>query len=78
MKTLIDINETMLKEAMKIAGTHTKKDTVNIALVELVKAGLRHKLKEMAGSEAVEISHTELKKLRHKRDKLHENLTSKN
>lgn len=78
MKTLIDIEEDILKEAMEIAGTHTKKETVKVALEELIKAGLRNKLKEMAGSEAVRMSPSELRRLRHKRDMLHKNLISKN
>jgi len=78
VKTLIDIDDDILKEAMQIAGTHTKKETIKIALEELIKAKLRHKLKEMAGSGAVEMSHSELKRLRHKREVLHRSLSSKN
>jgi len=77
MKTLIEIDDNILKEAMKTAGTQTKKETVKIALEELIKAGLRHKFKEMAGSGAVEMSHGELKKLRSKRNSLHKSLVSK-
>jgi Arc/MetJ family transcription regulator len=78
VKTLIDIDNTILKEAMKDAGTHTKKETVKIALEELIKTKLRHQLKEMVGSGTVEMSHGELKKLRRKRDRLHKSLVSKN
>jgi len=78
MRTLIDIDDGILKEAMDIAGTRTKKETVQIALEELIKAKLRHKLKEMAGSGAVEMSHSELNRLRHKREGLHRSLSSKN
>ncbi len=78
MRTLIDIEDNILKEAMKIAGTHTKKETIKIALEELIKSRLRHQLKEMAGSGTVEMSHAELKKLRYKRDRLHQKVASKN
>ena len=64
MRTLIDIDENILKEAMKIARTPTKKETVRIALEELIKTGLRRKLKEMAGSGAIEMDLHNLKKLR--------------
>ena len=77
MKTLIDIDDNILKEAMKIAGTDTKKETVRIALEELIKARLRHNIKEMSGSGAVDLSHAELKKLRSKRDRQHKVLASK-
>jgi superfamily I DNA and RNA helicase len=56
---------------MKIAETDTKKETVKIALEEIIKTGLRHKLREMAGSGATEISLTEMKRLRSKRDRQH-------
>jgi len=78
LKTLIDIEENILKEAMKIAGTHTKKETVKIALEELIKSRLRNKLKEMAGSGAVEMSLSDLEKLRSQRNSLHKRLASKN
>jgi Arc/MetJ family transcription regulator len=77
LRTLIDIDDDILEEAMKIAGTHTKKETVKVALEELIKARLRHKLREMAGSGAVVMSHAELIKLRHKRDRQQKSLLSK-
>jgi Arc/MetJ family transcription regulator len=77
LRTLIDIDENILKEAMKIARTPTKKETVRIALEELIKAGLRRNLKEMAGSGAIEMDLHDLKKLRRKRNILHDSLTLK-
>lgn len=76
MRTLIDIDSTILKEAMKITGTSTKKEAVKLALEELIKAKLRQKLKEMAGSGAVSMSLAELKKLRSQRAKFHKSLAS--
>ena len=78
MKTLIDIDEDVLKKAMKISGARTKKETVHKALEELVKVGLRRQLKEMAGSGAVDLSLGELKKLRRKREVLHKQLLANN
>lgn len=78
MKTLIDIDEALIKKAMKAAGTHTKKETVRIALEKLIKAKLRQELREMLGSGIIETSLSELKKLRQKRERLHAKLTSKN
>lgn len=78
MKTLIEIDDDVLKKAMKISGARTKKETVNKALDELVKAGLRRQLKEMAGSGAVGLSLGELKKLRRKREVLHKRLLTNN
>jgi Arc/MetJ family transcription regulator len=36
-KTLVDINEGLLAQARDILGTNTKKDTVNGALLEIVR-----------------------------------------
>lgn len=78
MKTLIEIDDDVLKKAMKISGARTKKEIVNRALEELVKAGLREQLKEMAGTGAVDLGLDELKKLRRKREVLHKGLATKN
>ncbi len=78
MKTLIDIDNTLLRKAMRAAGTYTKKETVRIALEELIKAKLRRELKEMLGSGIIETSLSELKEIRLKRQRRHEKLTSKN
>ncbi len=77
MKTLIDINDDLLKEAMKMAGAKTKKETVHHALEEFVKLRLRNELKEMAGSGAVTLNLSELKKMRKKRGALHKTLSAK-
>lgn len=40
-RTLIDVDDDMLARAARALGTATKKDTVNAALAEVVKAELR-------------------------------------
>lgn len=42
-KTLVDIDEDLLGKAAEIAGTRTKKDTITVALRELVLRGERAK-----------------------------------
>jgi Arc/MetJ family transcription regulator len=42
-RTLIDIDDDLLAQAADILGTGTKKDTVNGALAEVVKAELRRR-----------------------------------
>ena len=37
VKTLIDVDEELLRQAQRILGTNTKKDTVNRALREVVR-----------------------------------------
>ncbi|MCL4476046.1 MAG: type II toxin-antitoxin system VapB family antitoxin [Nitrospirae bacterium] len=70
MKVSIDIDGDLLKRAMRLAGTRTRKEAINLALEEFIKARLREQLKGMAGSGAVDMSFAELKKLRHQRQKL--------
>ena len=44
MPTILDIDRELLKEAMKVSGLKTKKDTVKLALKELIN---RHKQLEI-------------------------------
>ncbi len=69
MKTLIDINETLLEKAMALSQTKTKKETVHRALEAFVKLRQRERLKEMAGSGAIEWRLDDLKAARHRREK---------
>ena len=71
MKTLVDINENVLKEAMEVSETVTKKETITLALEELIKSRLRQRLKGMAGSGMIEIGLSDLTRLRQRREKVH-------
>jgi Arc/MetJ family transcription regulator len=71
MRTLVDINENVLKEAMEVSETTTKKETITLALEELIKSRLRQRLKTMAGSGIVGTGLSDLKKLRQRREKSH-------
>lgn len=42
-RTLIDVDDDLLTRAARALGTATKKDTVNAALAEVVKAELRRR-----------------------------------
>ena len=74
MKTLLDIDEQLLKKAMQLAQTETKKETVQHALEELIKSKLRQRLKDMAGSGALQWSLDSLKVSRRKRNGVHTRL----
>ena len=71
MRTLVDINENVLKEAMKVSETTTKKETITLALEELIKSRLRQRLKGMAGSGIIGTGLSGLKSLRQRREKTH-------
>jgi len=74
MKTLVDINEDVLKEAMKLSEAETKKEVITLALEELIKSKLREKLIRSAGSGMIETRLSDLKRIRHRREKVHRNL----
>lgn len=71
MKTLIDIDESLIKRAKNSAGTATKKETIKMALEELIRLRMRQRLKDMAGSGILAISLKDLKNMRQKRAKKH-------
>ena len=77
MKTLVDINEDVLKEAMEVSETATKKETITLALEELIKSRLRQRLKGMAGSGIIGTGLSDLKSLRQRREKTHKVLRDK-
>ena len=70
MRTLVDINENILKEAMEVSETVTKKETITLALEELIKSRLRQRLKGMAGSGMMETGLSNLRSLRKRREKV--------
>lgn len=74
MKTLVDINDSTLKKAMVLSGAHTKKDTIMLALEELIRLRLRQKLKGMAGSGVLDMGLAELKESRQRREQIHKGL----
>ena len=71
MRTLVDINENVLKEAMEVSETATKKETITLALEELIKSRLRQRLKGMAGSGIIGTGLSDLRSVRRRREKTH-------
>lgn len=49
MRTNIDLDDTLLKQVMKISKIATKKDAVNYALEEVVKMNRRQLMLELRG-----------------------------
>lgn len=74
MKTLVDISEDILDEAMRLSDARTKREVIHMALDELIKARLRQKLKGLAGSGIMETKLSDLKRIRRKRENSHRNL----
>jgi Arc/MetJ family transcription regulator len=49
MRTNIDIDDKLIKDALKLSGLKSKKEIVNIALEEYVKFKKRQRLKNLQG-----------------------------
>ena len=50
MRTNIDIDDELLADAQRVAGTSTKKATVEAALSELVRRQRRQQVRELFGT----------------------------
>ncbi len=74
MKTLVDLNENVLRKAMELSEIETKKEVITLALEELIRSKLREKLKQSAGSEMIETRLSDLRRIRHRREKVHRSL----
>lgn len=62
--TAVDIDDAILDQARTILGTKTKKDTINVALQEVVRRRAAVELIELLKSDAIEIrDHEELRRL---------------
>ena len=64
MRSTIDIDENLLKEAQKLTKIKTKKELINLSLRELVRKKKREYLASLFGSGAVDITLKDLEKFR--------------
>jgi Arc/MetJ family transcription regulator len=75
MRTLVDIEDGLLEEALSLTQAKSKKEVIHVALKELIRAILRQQLAEKAGSGFLDMSLDELKQLRMHRQQKHEALS---
>jgi Arc/MetJ family transcription regulator len=66
MRTTLSIDEDLLKEAEKLSGAKTKKETVEMALEEFVRRRKSRKLVELEGKIELSYSLSEFLKRREK------------
>ena len=66
-KTLVDLDPDLLRKAMDLSRAPTKKETIRLALEELVRARQRQALKRMAGSGTLELTLSELRRIRRRK-----------
>jgi len=66
VRTNIDLDDELVKEAMEATGVRTKKDVVHLALQELVRARRKKNLLDLAGRIQFRrnFDHKKLRKLR--------------
>ena len=69
MKTTLELDEKLIKEAMDVVGEKTMRATVELALRELIGARRRQELAAMIGTTDFDMTLEDLRKLRQK-DKL--------
>ncbi len=70
MKTTLELDEKLIKEAMAVAGGKTMRATVALALRELIAARRREELAAMIGTTDFDMTPEDLQELRRK-DKPH-------
>ncbi len=64
MRTLIDIDERVLKEALKLTQAKTKKEVVNLSLRELVRRKRIQRLKSKLGRLDLDLDLEKLERMR--------------
>ena len=64
MRTTLDIDDNLLKEAMKVSGATTKKAAVEAGLNELLRKKLREELISMAGKTELTVTLKDLERMR--------------
>jgi len=64
MRSTIDIDEKLLQEAQKITGAKTKKELINLSLMELIRKKKREHLISLFGSSALDLDLEDIEKLR--------------
>ena len=63
-KTTVLIDDDLLKAAAEAVGTRTKKETIEAALLSLVRKHAREKLRKELGTFDIDLTPEELEKLR--------------
>ncbi len=64
MRTLIDIDEKTLKEALRLTKAKTKKEVVNLSLKELVRHKRIERLKSRLGKTDLDLDLKKLERMR--------------
>jgi Arc/MetJ family transcription regulator len=66
-RMMVQIDDRLLAEAKKLSGAHTKRETIEVALRELVRRRKLSELVEMAGRVNLKLTHKDLRAMRESR-----------
>jgi Arc/MetJ family transcription regulator len=50
MRTNVDIDDTLMSDAMTALGTHTKKETIEVALARVIRDWRLRRVRELRGT----------------------------
>jgi Arc/MetJ family transcription regulator len=64
MRSTLEIDEKLIKKAMKLSGAKTKKEVVNLSLETLIRLKHRDNLKKKLGRFPLDITLSDLEKMR--------------
>ena len=64
MRSTIDIDDTLIKEAMKLTKAKTKRELINMSLQEIINKARRQRLVNRLGHFNLNLSLEELEKMR--------------
>jgi Arc/MetJ family transcription regulator len=64
LRTLVDIDEEVLEEAMRLTEARTKKEVINLSLRELVRRKRLEGLKSKLGKVDLDLDHRKLERMR--------------
>jgi Arc/MetJ family transcription regulator len=64
LRTLVDIDEEVLEEAMRLTEARTKKEVINLSLRELVRRRRLEGLKSRLGKVDLDLDHRKLERMR--------------
>jgi len=64
MRSTIDINDELMKEAQELTGARTKKEVIALSLRELIRKRRREHLAGLFGSSILKVSPDDIEKMR--------------
>ena len=64
MRTTVDLPADLVARALELSSVRTKREVLTMALEEYVKRRLRERLRDMRGTDFLDMTHEELQRMR--------------